>query len=49
MHSRVLFTFKILQGQLSAPKFPDLFPPQKPLFKIVLTLGGNVNGNKVQN
>lgn len=31
-----------------APKFPDLALPRKP-FKIVLTLEGNVNGNKVQN
>jgi hypothetical protein len=36
-------------AQLPAPKFLACAPPPKPLFKILLTLGGDVNGNKVQN
>lgn len=37
------------QAQVPAPKFPDLAPPPKPLFKTVLTLGGDIDGDKVQN
>lgn len=38
-----------LMAQAPAPAFTALVPPQKLAFDVVLTLGGDVNGNKMKN
>lgn len=52
-HSQMLFgsspfTYKNPLSPSASPRVAGYCPSPKPLFKIVLTLGGGVNGNQVQ-
>lgn len=48
VHTQTLSALRFSWAQVPGPQFLDFASPQKPLLKIVLTLGGDVNGNKMK-
>ena len=48
MHTQTLSPLRFSWAQVPAPQFLDFASAQKPLLKIVLTLGGDVNGNEMK-